>query len=101
MDDSQNLRQPCRQPQYQSQAFRGWRRQVWLPLLLSLASSAAALTAPLAPGPVPTHVVAAEANEMQPEQALVETAEPRAILAQAPRWRLRGDSFPDALLRKA
>ena len=74
---------------------------MWLPLLLSFASSAAALTAPLAPEPVPTLVVAAEASETRPEQVLVETAEPRALLAQAQRWRERGEPFPDALLRKA
>src|SRR5215471_12572820 len=101
MDDSQNPRQPCRQPQYQGQTSRGWRCHVWLPLLLSLALSAAALTAFLVPGSVPTHIVAAEASETQPEQALVETAEPHAILAQAQRWRERGEPFPDALLRKA
>ena len=43
----------------------------------------------------------AEASETRPEQALVETADPGAILALAQRWRERGNPFPDALLRQA
>jgi hypothetical protein len=46
-------------------------------------------------------VVDAEASETRQDQALVETADPRTILAQAQRWRERGTPFPDALLRKA
>src|SRR5262249_38604290 len=101
MDDSQNPRQPCRQPRYQGQTSRGWRRYVWLLLLLSFASSAAALSAPLAPEPVPPLIVAPAASETGPEQVLGEAAEPRALLVQAERWRERGEPFPDALLRKA
>lgn len=80
---------------------RGWYFHVWLSLLISLASSATALTALLTPASATTRVLDVEAGETRPEQVLVETAEPRAILAQAQRWRERGTSFPDALLRKA
>src|SRR4030095_11068599 len=76
---------------------RGWYFHVWLSLLISLASSATALTALLTPASATTRVLDAEASETRPEQALVETADPRAILAQAQRWRERGTPFPDAL----
>jgi len=80
---------------------RDWYFHVWLSLLISLASSATALAALLTPAPTTTRVLDAEASETRPEQVLVETEDPRAILAQAQRWRERGAPFPDALLRKA
>jgi hypothetical protein len=43
----------------------------------------------------------AEASETRQDQALVKTADPRTILAQAQRWHERGTPFPDALLRQA
>jgi hypothetical protein len=80
---------------------RDWYFHVWLSLLISLASSAIALVPLLTPAPATTRVLDAEASETRPEQGLVETEDPRTILAQAQRWRERGTSFPDALLRKA
>jgi len=80
---------------------RAWYCHVWLSLLMSLASSATALAALLTPALATTRVLDAEASETRPEQVLVETEDPRAILAQAQRWRERGAPFPDALLRKA
>src|SRR4030095_4655556 len=65
---------------------RGWYFHVWLSLLISLASSATALTALLTPASATTRVLDAEAGETRPKQVLVETAEPRAILAQAGAW---------------
>src|SRR5262245_61567537 len=73
---------------------RDWYFHVWLSLLISLASSATALTALLTPAHAIARVLDAEASETPPEQVLVETAEPRAILAQAQRWRERGTPFP-------
>src|SRR5712691_2219288 len=93
--------QPCRQQQHQCRTSRCWRFHVWLSLLIILASSATALAALLAPAPATTHGLDVEASETQQDHALVETADPRAILAQAQRWRERGDPFPDTLLRKA
>ena len=94
-------RRPSCQQQYQGRPSRGWRFHVWLSLLIILASSATARAALLTPAPAPTRVFDAEATETRQEQALVETADPRAILAQAQRWRERGEPFPDALLRQA
>jgi hypothetical protein len=91
--------QPCCQQQHQDQASRGRRFPVWLSLLLILTSSATALAALLAPAS--TRGFAAESLETRQEQGLVETEDPRAILAQAQAWHGRGEPFPDALLRQA
>jgi len=93
--------QSCRQLPYPGQTSRSWRFHVWLSLLIILASSAMAPAAPLPPAPATTRVLDPEASATRPAQALVETEDPRAILAQAQRWRERGTLFPDALLRKA
>ena len=93
--------QSCRQLPYPGQTSRSWRFHVWLSLLIILASSAMAPAAPLPPAPATTRVLDPEASATRPAQALVETEDPRAILAQAQRWRERGTPFPDALLRKA
>ena len=71
--------QPCCQQQHQDQASRGWRFPVWLSLLLILTSSATALAALLAP--VSPRGFDAESLETRQEQGLVETEDPRAILA--------------------
>ena len=80
---------------------RDWYFHVWLSLLISLASSATALAALLTPVSATTRVLDAEASETRQEQVLIGSEDPRAILAQAQRWRERGTPFPDALLRKA
>jgi hypothetical protein len=80
---------------------RGWYFHVWLRLLFRLASSAAILTALLTPASATARLLDAEASETRSEQVLVATEGPRAVLAQAQRWRERGTPFPDALLRKA
>ena len=91
--------QPCCQQQHQDQAPRGWRFPVWLSLLLILTSSATALAALLVPAS--TRGFDAESLETRQEQGLVETEDPRAILAQAQAWQGRGEPFPDTLLRQA
>src|SRR5262249_30138543 len=73
---------------------RAWYFHVWLSLLISLTSSATALAALLTPAPATTRVLDVEDNETRQEQGLVETEDPRAILAQAQRWRERGAPFP-------
>jgi hypothetical protein len=80
---------------------RDWYFHVWLSLLILLTSSATALAAVLTPAPATIRVLDAEASETRQEQVLIGSEDPRAILAQAQRWRERGTPFPDALLRKA
>src|SRR6266571_3201683 len=93
--------QLCRQPQHQGRTSRSWHFHMWLSLLISLALSATARAALLTSAPATTRVVDAEASETRQDQALVETADPRMILAQAQRWHERGTPFPEARLRQA
>jgi len=89
--------------QYQRQGRQssGWLFDVWLSLVVLLASMVTAPASPLVADPAQPSVSDTDSVETRREHARFETVDPREILARAQTWQARGDLFPAALLRKA
>src|SRR5262249_27491018 len=90
-----------RQQHHQGQQTCRWHFLGWRSLGIILAWFIIASASLWLPASVQSSVSAAENVDTRRARTPLETDDPRAILAWAQAWQARGETLPDALLKKA